>query len=135
MSLTGDLVTYILADSDVTDLIGQKLFDLYVPEDTTYPYCTLVRESMTIEDDLTGKTSLRQSMYSFMIDGETSIQCEAVEEAIITLLGSIRGTIGTSNVRVIYYQGSNDTFIPPVDGSEESTHLIEMNFEVHWFST
>lgn len=135
MSLTGDLITYILNDSGVSALIGTKLFDLYVPEDTAYPYCVFVRDAMSIEDHLNGKTALRQSMYSMTIAGETSIQCEAVEEAVITLLASIRGVIGTSNVRVIYYQGSQDSFIPPVDGSEESTHLIEINFEVHWLTT
>ena len=132
MSLTSNLITYILADTGVTNLIGQNLFDIYVPDDTTYPYCTLVREQMTIEDCLVGKTPLRQSQYSLAVLSQTSISGEAVEEAFIALLASLRGMIGTSSVKVIYYQGSTDSFLPPVDGSEESIHLIELNFEVHW---
>ena len=135
MSLTGDLITYIGADTAIKALIGTKIFDLYVPEDTTYPYVSLVRESMTIEDYLEGTTPLRQSMYSCTIVSDSSISGEAVEEALIALLASLRGTVGTSRVRVIYYQGSTDSFIPPVDMSEESIHLIELGFEVHWFST
>jgi len=135
MSLTGDLVTFILADTDVTDQIGDRLFDLYVPEDAVYPYMTIIRESMDIEDHLSGKTPLRMSMYTLTVASETSVSGEAVEEPLIALLASIRGDIGSSKVRSIYYHGSTDSFIPPVDGSEESVHLIHLSLEVHWFST
>ncbi len=135
MSLTSDLFTYITADSGVSALIGTKLFDLYVPENTSFPYCTLIREQLGIEDYLSGKTALRQSQYSISIVSDTAISGEAVEEALITLLASTRGAIGTSLVRVVYYNGSSDTFLAPVDGSEESIHVIEMSFEVHWLKT
>jgi len=135
MSLTGDLITFISDDVGVSGLIDDRIFDVYVPENTAMPYVSFIRESMEIEDHITGKTPLRTSMYSCTVVSEKSVTGEAVEEALITLLASTRGTIGSSNVRVIYYQGSTDTFLPPVDGSEESTHLIELSFEVHWFST
>ena len=135
MSLTGDLITYILNDETIQGLINDNLFDMFVPEDTPFPFCVFERDAMMIEDHLLDITALRKSDYSLTIAGENSIQTEAVEEAFITLLASVRGVIGNSNVRVIYYNGSEETSLQPVDGSEESTDLITMRFEVHWFKS
>lgn len=135
MSLTGDLITHILSDSNITDKIGQRIFDLYVPDDTQYPYCSFVRDSMRIEDHISGLTALRRSEYVLDIFSTTSLEGEDVEEAFIQLLGAFRGVIGESDIQVIKYNGSEDTFLVPVDASEESVHQITINFEVHWKQT
>ena len=81
-TIKGDLRTWLLGDTGITDIIGQRLFSWPAPQNTAFPFATIQR--ITEEPQATLSTAHGFVFETWQIDAyaETDGACETLSEEI-----------------------------------------------------
>lgn len=132
MSATTDLMAKISGTAGVSALVGSRIFHRMVPHATAYPYIVVGRDSMEIEDHISGATNMRRAEYSIAIVGDRLSELEPIENAVITAINKFRGTMGTTPVKECSFIASSNSDLSPADGSEDNITIITSRYELFY---
>lgn len=115
------LRTKILADSDVTDDIGQRLYILKLPQNPTYPTVTYFKVSNARHHDL----DVAMPRYQIDVWAESYITARQVADNIRKALQRESGNWSGISVIQAVYEGETDLY-------EEDTELyhIAQDFKI-----
>lgn len=127
-----ELRAYLLAQTPITTLIGQRLFIHRAPQEgAELPYIVYQRSpEVDHHHHMEAAAGLLQEFYQFDIYSTTAKNTETVAEQLREELDGFRGTMGAENVRSIHLEDEDDDQINPTDGSDDSKFRIRQSYRV-----
>ena len=84
----------LLADSGVTNLIGERLYYVKAPQDVTKPYVVFFKASGPREYSHNGASALARPRFQFSCFATTYYQAKQIAEAIRAAIEAFSGTMG-----------------------------------------
>ena len=119
MSLETDLVDYLAADTDVSDLMGARIYDADAPTDADLPYLTIQRISTTHEHHQEAAAGLAIATIQTDVWASSQAHRETGAEAVRGALDVLHHTtMGSTDVSLVSLEGPSYTYDPPPDASE-----------------
>jgi hypothetical protein len=129
---------WLVSQSSVSTLIGQRMYREKIPQDATLPCVTLTKISTLHEHKLTtGLAGLARARLQFDAYGSTPASANAVAEAIKDCgLMTLRGTTNGVYVNNVELESGQRTFIDSDDpGSDDSRFVVSQDFMVYYSET
>jgi hypothetical protein len=110
VSLESGLVAHLMADGDVADLIGSRLYPLRVPQDVVLP--AVVYQVITDIEEHThdGPSGLVQARMQMTYHGSTYSEAKSVKDAILASIDGFSGTMGSTAVASVESQAASDSW-------------------------
>lgn len=99
----------LVNDSTIIDYVGTNIFPVIAPQDTDYPFITIVKNS-TLPTDIKAATSPTDEVF-FQVDiyATKEITCQAIASRVRTLLDQYSGTIASVVVDRITFRDEQDS--------------------------
>lgn len=144
MAIRADLRTYLLSQSSITSLIGQRISLSRVPLnlDATagqsggpFPCVTYRRVSAGAYQDMDNGAGYCEADFEFDFYSTDSVEVESVSEAFRLKLQGYRGAMGGSTVKKVTLVNEQDFFHPPPDGSDTGIHRTTQQYNVGFYVT
>lgn len=113
------IVERLLADSNVTNLVGTEIYPVVSPQTTQLPYVTLRRTGVTptiVKNEVSGKDEI---IFTVIAYAKEYKQCIQILEAIRTSLDNFKGDLNGKTFLNIWYQVSEDLF-----DKEDDTYVV-----------
>jgi len=125
--MIGDIITRLLADSDITDVVGQSISPVHVGQDENLPAIMVTITDMETNPTKTGVSTDDILELDLTVYSKSAKQGFEVAELIRTSLDNFTGNMGDSNVQSLRFESLNlnhfagdDVFIC---GSEYRAHI------------
>ncbi len=139
MSLESDLQTYMLAETDITSLVGTTgVYWGRAPQGTAKPYITFVLISESREEgaDLVAQCGYVNANYQCTCFHKDSADVLALAEAVRTTLGDItKTTIGSTYIQEITIGDRRQGFESPEFGQEETVDVVSVDVRINYNET
>lgn len=111
MQIETALSTYLLAQTGITGLVGQRVYFVQAPQDTAKPYLVINKISGTRENSREANTHLAHPRFQLTAFAETYGACKSIIAAVQTALQGYTGTMGGAGgvaVGAVFYEDEND---------------------------
>ena len=105
-----DLRAYLLTLSAITDLIGQRVYFIKLPQDTTFPALTINRISTQRRRSHGGNSNLTRPRIQLTCFAETYLATKAISTQIVNALESYVGTMGSTQVYDSFVENELDLY-------------------------
>jgi len=134
MSLESDLQTYMLAETDITNLVG--LTGVYwgrAPQDREFPYITfsLISEDRNDGADVADQCGYVAAIYQFDCVHRGDDDVLAVGEAVRTTLAELaKVTMGSTYIQAIDVVNRIQRFDVPEFGQEETVDIVSIDLRI-----
>lgn len=107
------LTTYLLAQSGITDLVGQRIHFVKAPQDVANPYIVFLKVSAPREHSHDGASGMAVTRFQFSCFANTYSGAKDVAAAVQTALQAYQGTMGGAGgvyVDSIFYDNESDRY-------------------------
>lgn len=135
MSLRTDLRAYLLAQADIRQHVGDRVYWQAGPQKTDFPYITYQLVSRPpVAVCLQGEGNLRQEIWQFDIwcdrqADPTGATIEALDRAVAAALLDRSGAIGHTTVDTINRVGGGETNQPPATADDNVLNRVMHEYE------
>ena len=132
------LRTYLLADTNITALIGQQVYSYPVPQDAATPYLILSRVSQTPYQDDTATEDLEMLDETWQVDiiADSDLIAEPIQIAVYNRLHRAdRVEMGSYFVQTSTFSRSNDDADIKMNGTESIDARKILDFDIKRYST
>ena len=104
------LVTFLLAQAELSALIGARLHDLVLPQSPTLP--AVVWQRISGDHDVThdGPSGLVTARFQFSCWGRTTLEAAQVGEALRRVLHGYAGPMGDETAHAVFLLDDRDLF-------------------------
>lgn len=138
MTFKADIYSYLIAQTELTDLVGERIYPLAAPTSAgDGPFIVwqiLNQQSEYHLNPINSKSDLTTRGIQFSIWSETPSQNELVEIALrSTIEGLVGVTMGGTPIRAIFLSQYIETTEDPVDGTQNFKYRTTLNFNFHFF--
>lgn len=116
--ITTAVRTRLLALTDLTAVVGTKIYFDNLPEGIALPAIVIYLAADTLIRDLANPNDLRRAVLSIEVYATSHTDVETAGAAIVAGLEKQSGTWGSVTVRESLVDGVTDTTESPNDGSE-----------------
>lgn len=130
MSIKKALYDFLIADNDVSNAVGDRIYPDVAPAGAGYPRITYQRISGQPEHHMTGPSGLIRQRFQIDCWGENGPSVETVSEAVRLALDTFRGDMGDVAVKSVSLESQADLYVSPTDGSQVSIRRTRMDFEI-----
>lgn len=113
------LITYLLAQTGIIALVGQRIYFVQAPQDTDKPYLVINKISGTRENSHEVNTHLAHPRFQLSAFAATYADCKAIIAAVQTALQGYTGTMGGAGgvvVSAVFYDDETD--LDPGDSNQ-----------------
>lgn len=132
MGINADLRTFLLEDSDLTALIGQRIYPQQRPEGPFQDSIIYTELGGERTRSLQGFSGQQNTQFQFDCESYDYDRAKEIAGLIVDLLDCYQGTMGDSYVQGIFIEPSTDTIVPPQAADEKAIHIITVSPKV-WF--
>lgn len=132
MSIEASLFSKLSGDARITSIVGQKISPHVAKRDSELPYITFQRLDSEGVQHMLRPSALVEELFQFDCYSDSSVQVDAMAEALRDIMDGLRGTIGTDEVRRITLQDRRDFVTPENQGAEEYVFRASMDFSI-WY--
>lgn len=127
MSFESELVTLLESITDLTDLVGNRIFQVAAADpSTSKPYLLFEVIATDEPGHLSGSSGLARSMVQFRAVGGTSVDAIAVRDALRAGIHTLRHTTGV--IRDVRIESSRNSYFQPESGQPVGIHSQEMDY-------
>ena len=129
------LVFLLSAESTITSICSTRIYVGKAPEQATLPHVIITQlgsEENGSIDGLSGRTRF----VTFDIDckSKTSVQAEALANAVRVFLDDYTGTAGAFTIGAVLMNGESDDYEAPTDGSDIGVHVVTLDCEIQYLA-
>ena len=110
MTVEHSIVQFLMAETKVADLVGNRVFPVKLPDQTELPAITYARISSVRQRSHSGKSNLTGSRYQFSIWAKTQRACAEVRDAFIEKIDCAQ----TGDI-LAFHENDNEMYSPAVD--------------------
>lgn len=133
--IRGDLRAYLLSQTTVTDLIGQRIHQARAPQslDEAQPYISFRRFTGGYIHDLDGGADRAEPLFELDVWGFDPDQVEAVGEAVrLKLQGLSQTNVGPGETYIheVILMDEKDFYHPAEDGSDGGWHRTQFTYQI-----
>lgn len=94
MTIEQALMTYLLAQTGITTLVGQRIYFVRAPQETETPYIAISKIDAPREHSHDGSSQLAHPRFQFSIFADTYGEIKPIAAALQTALQGYTGTMG-----------------------------------------
>ncbi len=124
------LITYLLAQTAITNLVGTRIKPNRLDE-TTLPAIVVRKSGGEHIRTFDGPIGCAQPSFTIRCYGTSSLQADAVADAVrLRLDGFGPGTMGTVSVKEVVVEDEDDVFDPPADGSDDGFYAVDVDVRI-----
>jgi len=127
------LYTYLVSKSEITDLVGLKIFPNQAPNSSELPYITVARVASDGEHHLSDASKQVTDTFELEVFGRDSIEVENIAEAIRDKVDGFRGLMGSTEVGSALIVSQNDDFIVDDQGTDIQSFRISITVDISHF--
>ena len=128
-SICEELQTYLLTQTGLTDLVGQRIYPATLPQDTINPAVSYEVTNDSPEHTMSSDAdNPRKPLITYNVWADTYPSGQAVAEQIRTALMDKTGTLTTRVLQRIFWENQYDLYEDDTD-----THHIVVDFIV-WYT-
>lgn len=109
------LVTYLLAQSGITDYVSDRIFPVKADQDVDTPYMVYAKTSDPREHSHDGNSHLGKATFEIAVFSDTYKECKDVAAALQTALQGYTGLMGSVDVRNVIYVDETDGYDDDLD--------------------
>ena len=124
MSLISDLRAFLVADTDLAALVGQRVHHQAVPESSHLPAVVFWRVSTAPQNRLAGVSGVHRMRWQFGARANTALKAEEVADALVARLENHTGPTGSSEVQHILYEARFDGWDPQLESYADDVDVI-----------
>jgi len=111
MSIEQDIRDHLLADTDVSALVGTEISYLFLNQNFSLPAIVYRKVSASRVHDLSGPTGRVDARFQIDLYSESSVELADLSDKVRVALDGFKGTLGTrANVGGIHLVSENDLF-------------------------
>lgn len=130
LTIMAAIVTILLGDATVTGLVGDRIYPVYVPQNTPMPAITIQRISAPRVHTFDGPSGMVKSRYQFNSWGTTYGSVEQVVEALRLAIDGFVGTVGGRVIQGISSDDEGDNPVIPAGTDKLRRMGDSMDFDV-----
>jgi len=127
------LFTYLTSKTEITSLVGTKIFPNNVPNSAELPYVAVSRVSSDGEHYLGGASKQVTDVFELEVYGRTSLEVEGISEAIRDKTDGFKGLMGSTEVGSALIDGQSDVFIVDDQGKDKQLFRISITLNISHF--
>ena len=131
-TLDEGLWSHIVADANVSAIIGQRCFPNAVPQGEQMPAAVYQLISSEHDETMDGASGLATARYQISAWAATRREAKMLADALRLRLQSYRGMLGSVEVQDISLAARRDVFEPSPDKLHQSRFGVQLDFEI-WF--
>ena len=135
--LKTELRNYLLTNSDLTDIIGTKVFPNWTSTITTRPYIIMQRVSQEQTYYMEGDSSLPFDGISLMVVSNTIDQAESISQILKSILSGLQKVTLDSSIYIssVFLRNISDALESPQDDSEDQRFIITHDYDFIYTDT
>lgn len=103
-------MTYLLAQSGITDLVGQRIFFVKAAQDVEKPYLVLTKVTGPRESSHDGASGLAHPRFQVSVFAETYAGAKVIALAVQAALEGYQGLMDEVYVDGVFYDDENDFY-------------------------
>jgi hypothetical protein len=129
------LYTLLAGTSGVTSLVSTRIYPNKAPQNAGTRYIVYRRVMNEHRRHLKGSSNLKRATISIECIGATYDEAKSLYSAVYAAIGE-NGTTATwdsQSVKIAYWDGDSDDYIPPQTQDDVGVHTILMELVV-WYS-
>jgi hypothetical protein len=128
VSITQDVVTYLLTKTGVTTHTSTRIYDGHVPQGDSYPAVTVKMIDGGHAHDIDGSAGFATPTVQIDVWSRNKVTNCTVAEAIRQVMQGFKGTMGSSTVTGVSLIGDIDLDGPPNIGTEVPIHQKALDY-------
>ena len=132
MSVKSSLITYLKAETNLSALIGDRIYIGWAEQGTTLPYIVAHQIDAIHEHHMASATGLVQGRFQFDCYGQTTVAAENVAEQVRQSLDGFRGAMGSVFVSTCHLESERDDTIQPVEGAHRGIYSVQQDYMISW---
>ena len=112
MKIEEALYSYLSSHSGLTNLVGNRIYPMILPQNTALPAVSYQRISAIRERSHEGPSGLAHPRFQFSCWGDTYKQVKDVAEQIRFALDGYKGIMNEVHIDAIYIEDDRDVYDP-----------------------
>ncbi len=131
--MKGGLVALLSAESTITAICSTRVYVGKAPQTAAFPHIILTQMGSEENGTLDGASGqLRFLTFDADCKARTSVQAEALGNAVRTFLDDYSGAAGSYTIGAVVMNDESDDYEPPQDGSDVGVHVVTLDFDVQY---
>jgi len=127
------LVSLLAAEGTITAICSTRIYVQKAPQAALFPHVIITQMSSNENMSLDGGSgSLRFINYDIDCKARTSVQAEALGNAVRTYLDDYSGTAGSFTIGAVILNDESDDYEPPQDGSDIGVFVVTLDLDVQY---
>lgn len=125
--------TYLLADTDITDLIGQRIYLDVLKQNATLPAVLVYKLSERREHKLSGLTGMKITRLAFECHSLLRLTSNAIADAIMECgIDAVKGVTNSVDIRSVQVEaGQRNFYLEDPSGGDDHTYVTAFDLLVH----
>jgi hypothetical protein len=127
------LVALLSAEATITAICSTRVYVGKAPQAATFPHVIVTQMSSEENASLDGASGqLRFLNFDIDCKAKTSVQAEALGNAVRVYLDDYSGTAGSYTIGAVILNDESDDYEPPQDGSDAGVHVVTLDVDIHY---
>ena len=126
--------TYLLSQSAVTDIIGQRMYFDVLQQNCTLPAATISKTSESHEHEISDRAGHVKTRLQITCHADLRLTANALAEAIYTSgIAAVKGVTNSVNIRgVTVEDGQRNYVVYDADGGDDHQYVTEFDLMVSY---
>ncbi len=134
MTLQQGIKTYLESRTDITTVVGNRIFPLIAPQDTTYPYIVFQKISTNQQHDLGGSAGFNRARMQFNCWSKTYLEAAEISEKIrLNMDGFGSAFMGDVFVQSCLNLDDDDELEEDSETQELTSYGVRSDYQ-YWYS-
>lgn len=127
-----DLIAYLVANSGVNNLVGNRVHANRVPETSKYPLIWLARGGKQRDKDLEGQGGITRHLFDLECISPQLEQSLDVADAVDSTdcLAGHRGTLGSRRVQGVFVEDQDEEYVPRGNADDEGLFVAALQVTI-----
>jgi hypothetical protein len=127
------LVSLLAGESTISAICGSRIYINKAPQKATFPQLVITQMSSEENGSIDGGSGqLRFLTFEIDCRALTSVQAEALGNAVRAFLDDYSGAAGSSTIGAVIMNDESDDYEPPQDGSDVGVHVVTLDLDVQF---
>ena len=127
------LVSLLSSEATITAICSTRVYVSKAPQSAAFPHVILTQMGSDENPSFDGASGqLRFLNFDIDCKAKTSVQAEALGNAVRTYLDDFSGTAGSYTIGAVILNDESDDYEPPQDGSDVGVHVVTLDVDVQY---
>jgi len=127
------LVALLSGEATITAICSTRVYVQKAPQNAAFPHVIITQMGSEENGSLDGASGqLRFLTFDVDCKAKTSVQAEALGNAVRVFLDDFSGTAGTYTIGAVIMNDESDGYEAPTDGSDIGVHVVTLDLDIQY---